>query len=62
VPSPAQLPSGCRFRTRCPFAIERCAVEDPALEAATGDHADDHRVACHRWDELDAMPVTVRMR
>ena len=41
-PDPAALPSGCRFRSRCPLAFDRCAVDDPALaEAAAG-----HAVAC----------------
>ncbi len=32
LPDPTRLPSGCRFRDRCPRAKERCAAEDPALE------------------------------
>ncbi len=41
-PDPAHLPSGCRFRTRCPLAAERCAREEPALAAL----ASRHEVAC----------------
>ena len=31
VPSPINLPSGYRFHTRCPYAVERCRVEEPAM-------------------------------
>jgi peptide/nickel transport system ATP-binding protein len=44
-PSPLNIPSGCRFRTRCPMAQPVCEREDPALTAGGNDPA--HSAACH---------------
>ncbi|WP_173934530.1 oligopeptide/dipeptide ABC transporter ATP-binding protein [Chelativorans sp. Marseille-P2723] len=50
VPSPVNPPSGCTFRTRCPFARERCAAEAPALR----DRGGGLQVACHFAEEIEA--------
>jgi len=50
-PSPMNPPSGCRFRTRCPYATEKCADEEPLpREIAPG-----HQVSCH-------YPLTISKR
>ncbi|MFF8911404.1 ABC transporter ATP-binding protein [Streptomyces olivaceoviridis] len=60
VPSPADIPSGCRFRTRCWKARERCVVEVPALAVpdafrdAAGPAA--HPSACHFAEEKQVVP------
>jgi oligopeptide/dipeptide ABC transporter ATP-binding protein len=47
VPSPVDPPAGCRFHTRCPFAVDRCRAEEPLLEAIQSGHL----IACHRKHE-----------
>ncbi len=49
IPSPVDIPSGCRFRTRCPLAQEICARQIPPLrELSSG-----HRAACHFAESLE---------
>lgn len=43
LPSPSNPPSGCKFRTRCPYATEKCAQEAPEYR----DVGNEHFVACH---------------
>lgn len=45
LPSPANPPSGCTFRTRCPLAHDRCTIERPDLKEID----DGHFVACHLY-------------
>lgn len=48
-PSPISIPSGCRFHTRCPYAFERCFVEDPKYYSGlTGDQ----KAACFLVEDL----------
>ena len=42
IPSPVNLPSGCRFHTRCPYATEQCKREEPQMREVDG-----HQIACH---------------
>lgn len=49
IPSPLNAPSGCPFRTRCAYAIDRCATEIPTFE----EFSDGHFVACHRVREIN---------
>jgi oligopeptide/dipeptide ABC transporter ATP-binding protein len=46
-PSLLDLPPGCVFHPRCPYAMDRCAVEEPLLRTV----GLSHRAACHLLDE-----------
>ena len=54
VADPANPPPGCAFNPRCPFAVDRCRTELPALRDVGGGHL----AACHRADELSLEGVT----
>jgi peptide/nickel transport system ATP-binding protein len=56
-PDLIEPPRGCRFHTRCPFAIERCRIEEPPLTTV----APGHQVACHRWMEADLLRAQARL-
>jgi oligopeptide/dipeptide ABC transporter ATP-binding protein len=53
VPSPIDPPSGCRFHPRCPFVIDQCRQEEPAIEPFEGD--EEHLAACHRKKEMEKL-------
>jgi len=56
VPSPMNPPPGCRFHTRCPYVIDICRREDPALLPPHPGAAPGHLSACHRSAELPPLP------
>ena len=52
-PSPFNVPPGCRFNPRCPYAVDACTTTDPGLEIV----APDHESACLRAEELDSLTI-----
>jgi peptide/nickel transport system ATP-binding protein len=52
-PDPVDLPEGCNFRPRCPFAEDEC-LEEPSLEAYTTPEGN-HHAACWRVEAVDAL-------
>jgi oligopeptide/dipeptide ABC transporter ATP-binding protein len=56
-PDPAHLPTGCRFRTRCPLAFARCVEAEPPMAMGEGGH----RVACWATGEtaMSAVPAAI---
>ena len=51
MPDPSDLPPGCEFAPRCPYATERCTQSVPELRMADGSAA--HKVACHAYDDAN---------
>lgn len=46
-PDPVNVPPGCSYQSRCPFADEQCIETEPSYREVT----DEHRVACHHWTQ-----------
>ena len=47
IPSPSNPPSGCKFHTRCPNAMEICKTQVPVYK----DYGNNHKVACHLYPQ-----------
>ncbi|MBP3040223.1 ABC transporter ATP-binding protein [Bacillaceae bacterium Marseille-Q3522] len=56
VPTLRQMPKGCRFHTRCPYAMEKCRLEKPMHRSVNEDK--DHKVRCWLYEEDQAIQET----
>jgi oligopeptide/dipeptide ABC transporter ATP-binding protein len=57
VPSLSDVPHGCRFATRCPYADATCVEQEPPLETAAGNH----RVKCWHYKAINGLEEEVRV-
>lgn len=55
-PDLIDLPTGCKFHERCPYAVDRCRSEEPKREPV-GTSSSEHFVSCLRWREIDDAPA-----
>ena len=55
LPDPTKKPTGCRFHPRCPFATDRCRVEEPVLEEVSSGR----KVACWNYNPLERKKVVL---
>lgn len=60
IPSPMDVPAGCRFRLRCPEAFERCTVSEPTLEVISKEDSKSHQMACWLEQPSDAHHIQRR--
>jgi oligopeptide/dipeptide ABC transporter ATP-binding protein len=59
MPSPLDPPTGCRFHTRCPVAVEVCRTVEPPL---TGVRDEERPVACHLVTSAEVPDITATGR
>ncbi|WP_266083274.1 ABC transporter ATP-binding protein [Haladaptatus caseinilyticus] len=63
IPDPINLPSGCRFKGRCPEREAICDYIDPPLRSITTEYGDKKRVACHAYyDEEDVAEFETQLQ
>jgi peptide/nickel transport system ATP-binding protein len=58
-PDPGNMPEGCRFRPRCPYAAERCLADPPLREVRPGQASACHFAPWSEWPAVEAAPAVV---